>query len=39
MPADPLSRAKAGPNTANVLAEVVEIEVLLERARRELSAS
>lgn len=34
----PTGRLKPGPNTANVLAEADELEALLDRARRELSA-
>ena len=34
----PTGRLKPGPTTAHLLAEVAEIEALLERARRELSA-
>jgi len=33
----PTGRLKAGPTTSNVLAEVGEIEKLLDRARREFS--
>ncbi len=34
----PTGRLRAGPPTANVLAEVAEIEKLLSRARSELNA-
>jgi hypothetical protein len=34
----PTGRLKVGPITANVLAEVAEIDMLLERARREFNS-
>ena len=34
----PTGRLKAGPTTSGVLAEVGEVEKLLDRARREFSA-
>jgi HEPN domain-containing protein len=34
----PTGRLKAGPNTPHVLAEAANIEVLLERARREFTS-
>jgi hypothetical protein len=35
----PTGRLKAGPDAANLLAEVAEIEKLLDRVRREIDAS